>query len=458
MSRNQYDAVIIGVGMAGMSAARRLLVAGKKVAVVDSMPYGGGTCALRGCDPKKILVGAAELVDRQRRMADSGAAAGQTTSTSTQFLVATGARPRQLEFESACHVATSTDFLELPELPSRIVFVGGGFISMEFAHIAARAGAEVSIVHRGERTLRPFDEDLVRRLENATVELGVDLRLSCEPTRVEKAGGRGAAHGQERTEAADRLQPLERTKAGDGGRRDSPVAAYVVHTSDGESIPADLIVHGAGRIPAIEELDLTRAGIAFSREGGIAVNEYLQSTSNGRVYAAGDCAQTEGPPLTPVAISEAMVAASNMLKGNRRSPDYSAAPCVVLPYRRFSRASASIQPRQERIHTRLPARENGSALRIAERTKRHPDTVNPPSPSMSLAFRVSSVRMSNDAPSKGGAYPGSGLDRNEATDWTTGLCEVPGSWSQAGVSKNRGPMESYRARMRDASVFLQGSL
>lgn len=341
---DHYDVIVIGVGMAGLNAARRTAAAGKRVAVVDSRLY-GGSCMLRGCDPKKVLVGAAELVDWQRRMAGHGVAGevridwaelmafkrtftdpvpqnlerslgkqgittlhggarfldanslqvGGETVSFENCVIAAGAKPRDLGIPGAELVATSTDFLELEALPERIVFIGGGYISFEFAHIAARAGARVAIVHRGERSLEQFDGDLVAELVAATEELGIEVRVDTEVTAVEQAAG-----------------------------------DVRVSTSDGDSVRVDLVVHGAGRVPDTAELDLEAGGIDADMDGGVVVSEYLQSVSNPAVYAAGDSAATAGWPLTPVAVHEGFIAASNILKGNQRKPNYAGTPSVAF--------------------------------------------------------------------------------------------------------------------------------
>src|ERR1051325_5107586 len=208
-----FDLVVIGTGSAATAIAFRCREAGWSVAMIDSLPF-GGTCALRGCDPKKILVGAAEAVDWARRMqgkglsglpainwpelmrfkrtftgpfperlekraAEAGIAgfhgrarftgprtidvAGETIAA-RHIAIAAGTRPTTLNIPGEEHLATSDRFLELEALPRRLVFTGGGYIAFEFAHLARRAGAEVTIVHRGERPLEGFDPDLVARL------------------------------------------------------------------------------------------------------------------------------------------------------------------------------------------------------------------------------------------------------------------------------------------------------
>ncbi|PYO54095.1 MAG: NAD(P)/FAD-dependent oxidoreductase, partial [Candidatus Rokuibacteriota bacterium] len=198
----QFDLVVVGTGVTS-AVASRCREAGWTVAVIDSRPF-GGTCALRGCVPKKILVGAAEAVQAARDLAGHGVRAdgvtlawpelmrfkrsmvdptprrteeawakigvepfhgrarfvgptmlaiGEDRLVGRRILLAAGAKPAPLSFAGAERLTTSEEFLNLDRLPSRLVFVGGGYISFEFAHVAARAGAEVTIVHRAARPL-----------------------------------------------------------------------------------------------------------------------------------------------------------------------------------------------------------------------------------------------------------------------------------------------------------------
>ncbi len=222
---------------------------------------------------------------------------GEDIITARHVLIANGAKPRDLGIPGSELVTLSDQFLELDKLPRRIVFIGGGYISFEFAHIAARAGAEVCIFHRSNRPLGQFDADMVDHLVTTTRELGIDVRLNTEVRSIEKIG-----------------DSLRVQTAIDG---------------TGESVTADLVVHGAGRVPEIDDLDLDRAEVAHD-ERGVLVNEYLQSVSNPAIYAAGDVAATDGPPLTPVAGTEGSVAASNLLNGNKRTIKYAGVASVVF--------------------------------------------------------------------------------------------------------------------------------
>lgn len=342
-----YDLIVVGAGMAGVAAANKCASAGWRVAIVDELPY-GGTCALRGCDPKKILRRGAEIIDSARLMAGKGIdgdglavnwadlmkhkrgftdpvpqnmesdLAGKGVETlhatatfeagdrlsiggrsyqSRHFLIASGAYPRPMDFPGAEHLIDSTQFLDLEELPRRVVFVGGGFVSFEFAHIAARAGASPVIVDRGTRPLKRFDSDLVELLIARGADAGIDMRRQTTVTSVETAG-----------------------------------SAYRVtlDTAGTESvIETDLVVHGAGRVPQLSALQLDAAGVAHSSRG-VRVAGHLQSTTNLAVYAAGDSADTPGMPLTPVAVFEGKVAASNMVNGTAKAPDYTGVPTAVF--------------------------------------------------------------------------------------------------------------------------------
>jgi glutathione reductase (NADPH) len=361
-----YDLVVIGTGVAASTVAWKCHSAGWKIAIIDSRPF-GGTCALRGCDPKKVLVGAAEVIDWNHRMGDKGinntkdihikwpelmrfkrsftepvpkareeqlsnagidtfhgharftdATAIKVTETNEggtdhvlngkYILVATGAKPAKLDIPGEEHVTISDQFLELDYLPERIVFIGGGYISFEFAHIAARAGAKkITILHRSNKPLGQFDPDLVSQLVQSTRELGVDVQLQTEVKGIVKSKDNGLA--------------VKALSVRDDGNK----------TKEDHIIETDMVVHGAGRVPDVETLDLEAAGIEYDKKKGIKVNEYLQSVSNPAVYAAGDVVVgSGGPQLTPIATYDGKIVASNLLKGNHIKPNYIGVPNVVF--------------------------------------------------------------------------------------------------------------------------------
>jgi len=346
MALRTYGLIVIGTGTAATVTAMGCRKAGWSVAIVDHQPF-GGTCALRGCDPKKMLIAATEVIDgfarmggidtvkgelhidwaalqrhkrsftdpvpdkREQTYAKAGIDAyhgrarftgrdtvlveGQTLKA-RHIVIAAGAEPVRLPIKGAEYLALSDDFLNLQALPKRIVLVGGGYIGFEFAHIAARAGASVTVLNRGPQALTGFDPDLVTLLVERTRALGVDVRLGHEVRAVRKCRG-----------------GFEVEAEGPDGR--------VV-------IEADLAIHSGGRAPALQALDLDAAGIAHDK-GRLTLDKTFQSSSNPAVYAAGDAAG--GPlPLTPVAALEAHAVVANLLENKGAMVDYTGIPSVVF--------------------------------------------------------------------------------------------------------------------------------
>lgn len=215
--------------------AYKCAAAGRKVAIIDFRPY-GGTCALRGCDPKKVLVGVSNAISVSNQLENKGILKaskgswkdlmqfkksftdpvpgkteagfkeagittyhGKATFTSDKtlkvgsqilhaekFLIATGAKPQVLSIPGEELLIDSTVFLELEELPREIILVGGGYIAFEFAHIASRFGSKIKILNRGDQPLRHFDPDLVTHLVKATESLGIEVILNTEVNALAK--------------------------------------------------------------------------------------------------------------------------------------------------------------------------------------------------------------------------------------------------------------------------------
>ncbi|MDA3934278.1 MAG: NAD(P)/FAD-dependent oxidoreductase [Gammaproteobacteria bacterium] len=370
MTDNPYDLIVIGTGTAASVTAFGCRKAGWSVAVIDHRPF-GGTCALRGCDPKKMLIAATEVIDGFERMRaidtvqgsvridwaalqrhkrsftdpvpdkredayakqgidayhgrarfsgpDSVVVEGKTLKA-RHIVIAAGAEPVRLPIEGFEHLALSDDFLELEALPRRIVLVGGGYIGFEFAHIAARAGAEVTIVNRSEQPLAGFDPDLVQMLVERTRALGVDVRLGHEVKAVRKIG------------------------TGFEVEAEGPEGRVVIET--------DLAIHSGGRRPALEELDLDVADIAHD-SGKLTLDQYFRSTSNLAVYAAGDAAG--GPlPLTPVAALEAHAVVDNLLVNKGATVDYTGIPSVVFTLPPMGRVGLlESEARQQGLHFKV---------------------------------------------------------------------------------------------------------
>jgi len=328
----KYDVIVIGTGASGSNVAYLCKSAGMDVAIIDHSPF-GGTCALRGCNPKKVLHGAAHVAElvgnmgnvlegsvvidwekliefkktftektpaqREKGFKDSGIAAFKGTASftgknslsvnneklSAEFIViATGSIPRELNFPGAELLTTSDIFMENTMLPEEIIFIGGGYISFEFAHISAKAGAKVKIFHRSKYPLKNFDRDLVEMMLEATAKAGIEFIPDTEPHRIE--------------------QKDEKLFIDCGEK----------------SYSCEMAVHGAGRVPNTRFLDLEKANV--DQDHGVLVNKYLQSISNPNVYAVGDAASI-GQPLTPVVSMQGKAAAYNIINGNKKSMDYS---------------------------------------------------------------------------------------------------------------------------------------
>lgn len=274
---------------------------------------------LRGCDPKKLLWTVTASVDQARRFADAGfggrdirlywpalphfkrsfldnapeaveerlhsldidafhgtarfvarsAVSVDGSRLEGRFVaIATGSKPAALAVSGAEYPLTSEDFLELRQLPGSIIFIGGDYISFESAPIAARTGAAVTILHEDQRPLAQFDRDLVERILDKSRRIGSDVRLDSRVDRIERHSG--------------------------------GVRVYAKGRGANDPVEAGAVVHGAGRVPDIDDLDLDAAGI--ERDGHrLRLTPYLQSVSNPAAYAAGDAAAA-GPRATASAM------------------------------------------------------------------------------------------------------------------------------------------------------------
>jgi glutathione reductase (NADPH) len=384
-----FDLIVIGTGTAASTTALECRSAGWSVAIIDSLPF-GGTCALRGCDPKKVLVEAAKIIDSNQRHENKGITGSEgvhikwsdlirfkrtftdpfpkhredgyinaeivpfhgharfigpttvkvevdkdinnnnTILNGKHILIATGSKPINLNVPGSDNVITSDQFLELGDdnLPDRIVFVGGGYISFEFAHIAARAGAKVTILHRGKQPLEHFDPDLVNKLVQRSRDIGIDVRLQTAVKGIDKSSSLSLSSSSMTTfngDGRNKLVVHYSSSSSDISKKNKQNSDEMAST-----LEADMVVHGAGREPNINGLDLMDAGDVKYTHRGITVNEYLQSISNPAVYAAGDVAANMGLPLTPVASYDGAVVANNLIKGNTLKSNYNGLPSVVF--------------------------------------------------------------------------------------------------------------------------------
>ncbi len=311
-----FDLIVIGAGSGGVAASRRAAAHGARVLIAEADRV-GGTCVIRGCVPKKLMMYAAgfaqtfedarghgwvdvggrfemgrwadaKAVEIQRlegiyrkMLADSGVelvpgharllgadtvAVGSRELRAGRVLVATGGAPAHDAIAGLSRAMSSNEVLDLRKVPATLLVVGGGYIAVEFASILAGLGSKVTLAFRDTHPLRGFDADLRTRLASALVERGVTL-----------AGGVG-------------LKSLQRTADG-----------FAVHRADGSVLTAEAALNATGRAPNTAGLGLAEAGVRLDARGAIAVDADSRSSVPG-IWAVGDV--TNRVNLTPVAIAE----------------------------------------------------------------------------------------------------------------------------------------------------------
>ncbi|WP_028571297.1 dihydrolipoyl dehydrogenase family protein [Desulfonatronum lacustre] len=340
----RHDVIVIGSGTAGYTAAHACRKAGKSVLVVDKRPF-GGTCAMRGCQPKKILVAAVQAVHGANALHGQGVTGesrldwpslmrfkrdftdavpqgteqgfldagmrtahglatfvgprrlriGEEEHEAGHIVIAAGAVPRKLKIPGDEVLLDSDVFLELDALPESIAFVGGGFVCFEFAFICALAGVRTTVIHRGDRFLRNFDPDLVALLMEAGKARGIEFLPETNVVAV---------------------------------RRDGRDIVLDLDGSGPTSLRVQSAVAAVGRVPDLDGLGLDVAGVSETPRG-ISVNAFMQSVSNPAVYAVGDAADAPFA-LATTADMEAETAATNILQGNTTEADHVAVPSVVF--------------------------------------------------------------------------------------------------------------------------------
>ncbi len=337
------DLFVIGAGSGGVRAARIAAGYGAKVMMAEEYRV-GGTCVIRGCVPKKLLVYAsrfhhefedaagfgwtvpetkfdwAKLIANKDKEIDrleaayvsnvskSGAQIVRTRATivdantvalasggtvkAKHILIATGGWPFAGEnIPGIEHVISSNEAFHLPELPHRIVIQGGGYVAVEFAGIFAGLGSEVTIVYRGENVLRDFDDDVRMHLRSEMEKRGIKFMCGHTVTAVEQAGG-----------------------------------AYSVKLADGQRIEADKVMFATGRKPNVKGLGLENVGVKLAANGGVAVDEFSR-TSVSNIYAVGDV--TNRIALTPVAIREGHAFADTVFGHKPTKVDHANVPTAV---------------------------------------------------------------------------------------------------------------------------------
>ncbi len=338
-----YDLFVIGGGSGGVRAGRVASQAGAKVGLAEEYRM-GGTCVIRGCVPKKLMVYASQFSELMEDAAGYGWSVGErsfdwakfmavknpeidrleniyrknlagagvelhdqratisgthevsladgTKFSAKTILVATGGWPFVPEFEGSDLAITSNEILSLPSQPERVLVVGGGYIASEFAGILNGMGTKTTQFYRGAQILRGFDAEVQDHVADEMRKKGVDLQVGTDVAKIEKSS--------------------------DG---------LLVTKKDGGTITVDQVLYATGRTPNSKNLGLEAVGVEMKKNGAIAVDKWSQ-TNVPSIFAVGDV--TDRMALTPVAIREGQAFAETMFKSNRIAPDHELIPTAVF--------------------------------------------------------------------------------------------------------------------------------
>jgi glutathione reductase (NADPH) len=344
MSDYDVDLFVIGAGSGGVRAARIAAQYGARVMVAEEYRV-GGTCVIRGCVPKKLLVYASRfraefedaegygwtvgkssfdwptlIANKDKEIARLEAAyiatlekagvsivktravvadahtvqlANGKRLRAATILVATGGAPTYGDnIPGIEHAISSNEAFHLPSLPPHVVIQGGGYIAVEFAGIFAGLGSHVTLIYRGENILRGFDDDVRAHLRMDMEKRGIRVFTGCKIAAIERNGSRFSAH-----------------------------------LSSGNRLSADCVMFATGRAPNVTKIGLKEAGVAIAKNGGVAVDEYSRS-SVPNIYAIGDV--TNRINLTPVAIREGHAFADTVFGGKPTAVDHMNVPTAVF--------------------------------------------------------------------------------------------------------------------------------
>jgi glutathione reductase (NADPH) len=339
-----YDLFVIGAGSGGVRASRIAAGHGARVGICEDYRV-GGTCVIRGCVPKKLLVYGSKFahefedaaaygwtvespthswpalrdnvqkevdrlngvylrllegagvklhMGRGRLMDRHTIEVGKETITAEKILIATGGRPVVPEIPGREFAITSNEAFHLPELPERIAIVGGGYIAVEFAGIFNGLGCHVDLVLRRDRVLRGFDEECRTAVHEALAHSGIKMRTEMQIGRIEATNGKGP---------------------------------FTVHTPLGGMFETDLVMYATGRAPNTSGIGLEKVGVQLDKAGAIAVDEWSKTTAP-NIWAVGDV--TDRINLTPVAIMEGHCFADTEFGSRPRKPDHRDVPSAVF--------------------------------------------------------------------------------------------------------------------------------
>ena len=342
MSGFDYDLFVIGGGSGGVRAARMASQSGAKVAITEEYRY-GGTCVIRGCVPKKLMVYASSFHEAFEDAAGFGWTVGEShfdwstliankdkeiarlegiyaknlglagvevmqgratvadphtvdmggkKITAKHILVATGGTPFVPELEGSEHAITSNEIFHLDALPKRAVVVGGGYIASEFACILKGLGSEVTQLYRRDLILRGFDDEVRKHVSDEMIKKGIDIRYGADVAKIEKGA-----------------------------------SGLTVTLNDASTIEADQVLYATGRIPNTAGMGLAEAGVNLGRKGEVVVDEWSQ-TNVPSIFAVGDV--TDRMALTPVAIREGAAFVETVFNANPTKPDHAMVPTAVF--------------------------------------------------------------------------------------------------------------------------------
>ena len=343
MKKYDFDLFVIGAGSGGVRAARLAAKLGKKVAIAEEYRF-GGTCVIRGCVPKKLMVFASNYskhfkeaegfgweqnepkfswnkfskslnieIDRLEKiyhdlLSSSNVTIFKTTAKLSSpnsvilddnskfnckyILIATGGKPKELKIKGGNLAISSNDVFNLSSLPKKIVIIGGGYIACEFASIFNGLGVDVTLLYRGDRILRGFDDDIRENVEKALLQKGLKIINNCFPTQI--------------ISKEDKLELTFNKRS---------------------SVLTEMVLSAIGRNPKVINIGLDKVPLDLTISGAIKVNKF-QQTSIKSIYAIGDV--TDRLNLTPVAIRDAIAIIETLFGIKKKSPDHKLVPTAIF--------------------------------------------------------------------------------------------------------------------------------